>query len=190
MENELRRVKAELESRVRSEEERTVAAAAQARAQAEQELQRIRVELEAIRLEADRVLPADADRRRRELEAEGEAAAIRERGRAVAEALELLRSAWSEAGDAAPSILVIEDLEKHLRTAALGVAKVRVDRLRMLDGGDGRVLSGYLAAWPAMIRSVFRAVADTTGIDIPRLVAGEGKAPPAAAADAAGEAER
>ncbi len=72
-ENELRKIKAELEQQARSEEERTTAAAKEARAKAEQLLQTVRAELERLRLEADEVLPAEAQRQAQELKARGEA---------------------------------------------------------------------------------------------------------------------
>jgi flotillin len=174
MQNELRRIKADLESQVRSEEERTLAAAAEARAVAEQELQKVRVQLQAIQLEADKVLPADARKQQQQYRAQGDAAAIREQGRAVGEALDMLHEAWASAGDAALAISLIEQLEDLLQTAAEGVRKVRIDKLSMIDSGQGRVLSGYLSAYPAMIKSVFDAVGATTGIDIPRVIAGAG----------------
>jgi len=62
MKNDLRKIQADLEAEVKSEEERTAAAARQANAEAEQELQQIRAELEAIRLQVETVLPAEANK--------------------------------------------------------------------------------------------------------------------------------
>jgi flotillin len=172
MQNELRRIKAELESEVKSEEERTAAAAREARAVAEQELQQVRAVLEQIRLQADTVLPAEAGRSAELLRARGEAAVIRERGRAAGEALGALRGAWSEAGENALAIYLIEELEKILGAAAAGVSRVRIEHLQMIDAGDGQVLPSYVAAYPAMLAAIFDAVAQTTGIDVRRAVAG------------------
>jgi flotillin len=172
MRNDLRRIQADLEAEVRSEEERTLAAAREARARAEQELQRVRTELETIRLEADQILPADANRRAQEYRAKGEAAILRERGVAASQALELMNQAWADAGDAALSIYLIEDIEKILATAAKGVDKIKVGSLQMIDGGDGKTLAGYAAAYPSMLGTIFDAVQRTTGIDIPKAVGG------------------
>ena len=179
LQNDLRRIKADLDADVRSEEERTLAAAREARATAEQELQGIRAQLEEIRLKADTVLPAEAGKTAQEFRARGDAASIRESGRAVGQALDLLRKAWVEAGDNALSIYLIEDIEKILKSAAKGVAKVKIENLNMIDGGDGKVLSGYVSAYPAMLSAVFDAVADTTGIDIPDAVSGRNSKAPA-----------
>ena len=172
MRNELRRIQADLESEVRSQEERTAAAAREARATAEQELQKIRVELAAIQLQADTVLPAEAEREAREFRARGDAAIIRERGRAVGLALEVLHEAWKDAGPTALQIALIEDIEKILATASQGVTKVKIEGLSMIDSGDGKVLSNYVSAYPAMLDSVFAAIEKTTGIDIPGTVSG------------------
>jgi flotillin len=171
--NDLRRVQADLEANVRSEEERTIAAAREARAVAEQELQKVRSELEGIRLQADRVLPADAQRVASEFKAQGDAAQIREKGQAVSQALDLLHQAWGKAGDNAVSILLIEDIEKIMRAASEGVSKVKIGNLSIVDGGDGKALSSYVAAYPQMLAAVFDAVAKTTGIDVPKALAGK-----------------
>jgi flotillin len=172
MKNELRRILAELDAKVKSEEERTSAAAREARARAEQELQEVRAQLEEIRLKVDTVLPAEAKRVDEELRARGDAAIIRERGRAVAEAMDLLHRAWADAGESALSIYLIEDLEKILKQVAHGARKLKIDHVNMIDGGDGQVLSSYVAAYPAMVSAIFKAVAETTGIDIPGTISG------------------
>jgi flotillin len=173
MRNELRTIKADLESRVKSEEERTAAAAREARAVAEQHLQKVRADLEAIRLQADKVLPAEADRQAQEFIARGQAAEIRERGRAVAEALSLMYKAWQEAGPSALQISIIEDLEAIMESALRGVKKVEVKSLSVIDGGEGKTLSNYIGAYPEMLREVFDAVDKTVGIDIPGALRGK-----------------
>lgn len=172
MRNELRKIRADLEARVQSEEERTSAAAREARAKAEQELQEIRSRMETIRLKVDKVLPADANRRAKEFQARGEAAEIRERGRAVAQALDLLYEAWQEAGSAALQISLIEDLEAILDSAVRGVKKVDIKGVSIIDSGDGRTLSNYIGAYPAMLTEVFEAVDNTIGIDVPGVLSG------------------
>lgn len=166
MKNDLRRIQADLEAQVRAEEERTLAAAREARARAEQELQQIRAELEGIRLRADQVLPAEAARSAQEFKARGDAAILRERGVAVAQALDLMTDAWKQAGENAKSIYLIEELEKILLSAGKAVQKVKIESLNMIDGGDGKTLSSYIGAYPAMLSSVLEALHQTTGIDV------------------------
>lgn len=173
LQNELRKIKADLDSTVKSEEERTIAAAREARAKAEQELQTIRAELEGLRLMADRVLPAEANKVAEEFRARGEAAIIRERGAAVSQALELMHAAWKEAGPNAMQISLIENLESILATASRGVQKVKIDGLSVIDSGDGATLKNYIAAYPGMLEAVFDAVDKTVGINIPKTISGD-----------------
>lgn len=178
MRNEIRKIQADLEAEVTSEEERTQAAARQARAEAEQELQGIRAELEKLRLQVDQVLPAEANRVAQEHRARGEASIIRERGQASSQALNLMTEAWKDAGKDALAIYLMEDVEKILETAAQGVAKVKVNEVNMIDSGDGRTLSSYVAAYPAMLAAVLESVTTATGIDIQQALSGRSAVAP------------
>lgn len=170
MKNDLRRIQADLDSQIRSEEERTLAAARQSRAVAEQDLQKIRAELEGIRLQVDAVIPAEANRVATEFRAKGDAALFRARGVAVSQAVEMLNSAWSEAGDDALGIYLIDDIEVLLAAASKGVEKITIENLSLMDSGDGATLPSVISAYPAMLRKVFDSVAETTGIDIPKII--------------------
>ena len=172
LQNELRRVKADIEKDVKSAEEVTAAAAREARAKAEQELQKVRAQLAVIKLRIDTVMPAEAAKLAAEYKAKGDAAAIRERGNAVKAALTELQSAWTEAGKDALTIYLIEDIEQILATATDAVGRIKVNDLNLIDGGDGQTLAAYTAAYPAMLQSVFDAVTQTTGIDIPGALSG------------------
>ncbi|MCA9524555.1 MAG: flotillin family protein [Myxococcales bacterium] len=176
MNNDLRRIRADLEANVKAEEARTQMAAQETRALAEQKLQQVRAELESIRLNTDAVLPAEAARQAQEFAARGDAAAILERGRAVGKALDMLNAAWADAGEQAMGIYVIEGLEKILGQMAEGIERVKIQSLSLIDSGDGQTLSSYVAAYPAMLSVIFDAVTKTTGIDIPRIVAGDAAA--------------
>lgn len=177
LKNDLRRIQAELEANVASEEEKTKAAAREARAVAEQELQKIRGELEQLRLQVEQVLPAEAARVAQEHRARGDAAILRERGKANSQALDLMTQAWSDAGDQALGIYVMEDIEKILATAAQGVAKIKVGNVNMIDKGDGSTLANYVGAYPAMLTSIFDSVERATGLDIPGAVSGTKREP-------------
>ncbi|MFN8139603.1 MAG: SPFH domain-containing protein [Fimbriimonadales bacterium] len=175
LQNELRKIQADLESNVRSEEERTTAAAREARAKAEQELQKIRAELEGIRLQAETVLPAEANQVARSYQARGEAAAIRERGRAVAQATDLMQSAWGDAGKNAMAIYLIQEIDKILATIAASIARVKVQNLSIIDSGDGETLAAYQHAYAAMVTNTFKTISLTTGLDIPAVISGKEK---------------
>jgi flotillin len=170
--NDLRKIKADLESQVKSEEERTLAAAREANAKAEQELQGIRAQLEGIRLQCDTVIPAQANQVAQEFHARGDAAIVREKGVASGEALKTMNAAWVDAGADATAIMLIDDLEKILASAAAGISKVKIDNVTMIDSGDGKSLPAYVASYPAMLGSVLDALNTVTGIDVAKIVSG------------------
>jgi flotillin len=172
MRNELRKIQADLESQVKSEEEITLAAAREARAKAEQELQGIRAELEAIRLQSDAVIPAEARQTAQQFKARGDAAVVRERGAAVAQSVDLMHSAWSNAGQNALAVYLIDEIEEILRAATKGVERMNVEAVNVIDSGRGQVLASFASNYPALLKLVFDSVAHTTGIDIPKVIAG------------------
>jgi len=182
--NEQRRVAAEFDARAESELRRAKAAGQQARAEAEQELQGIRRELEELRLQADVVIPADAEKRARELIAKGEAAPIEENGKALATVLEILAKAWADAGPHARDIFLIQQVEKLMGVIVERLSALKVREVNIIDPGDGSALPNYVAGFPATVTSVFKALRDSTGVDVTKLLSpqngqsGRGHLPP------------
>lgn len=169
-ENELKTLKAQLEAKAKAAEETAVQAALQARAEAEQKLQAIRKKLEETRLQAEAVLPAQAAQQAAAFAARGEAATIEENGKALADVLKLLTTAWVSAGPDAKDIFLIQNLEQILRTVVDRVKAVEVDETHLLDSGDGSSLATYVASYPAAVRSVLAEVSRTTGVDVVALL--------------------
>lgn len=170
--NELRRLMAELDGLAQSVEREAEAAAKTSRAHAERELQEIRAELENRRLQADVVIPAYVDREAKAILAVGEAAPTAENGAAQAEVLRMMSSAFRDMGSEAMEIYVIQHLEEILGTIVSAVQKVEVDEVNVLDRGDGRGLAAYAATYPQMVSSVLRALADSTGVDVTKVLEG------------------
>jgi len=178
--NDLARYKAQLEAKARSVEETTIAAGLEARAVAEHELQQIRGELEKLRLEADIVIPADKERAARELHAAGDAAIKAETGRAQSEALTALYGAWKLAGDQAEEIVLIQQIDHILADVAKATEGLDVQRVNLIDGGDGRTLARYVGAYPAVVSELLDRIKETVGIDIVSALTqqGSGHGPP------------
>lgn len=179
--NELSQINAELEGEARAVEEEAVAAARTARAEAERELQSVRRELEDLRLQADVVIPAEIAREAEALKAIGDAAPTREQGAALVSVLEETAAAWRALGPQAKEIYVIQHLDEIVGTVVRSLSNVNVAEVNVLDSGDGRGLAGYAASYPHMVASVLEALAASTGIDVPAIVAGRdraGSAPP------------
>lgn len=164
--NELRKMQAELELQARSEEERTEAVAQETRAKAEQELQTVRAELERLRLEADVVLPAQARRQAQELLARAEAAPLAANARATAAVTDMLNDLWQTYGQDASAILLIQQLEMLLATAAQVPQKLSLGQINVIDTGDGRALSTLMRAYPEMIQQFLNQADQVLGLNL------------------------
>ena len=184
--NELAKLRAELDGQALAVEREAEAAAKTARAQAEQELQRVRGQLERKRLQAEVVIPAEVRRAAEAILAKGAAAPTAEQGKAVAEVLEVTAKVWRAMGSQAREIYVIQHLEDIVETVVSHLKKIDVGEVNILDPGDGSGLSSYAAAYPQTIAAVLRALADTTGVDVPAILSqGSGATPPPSPAPAA-----
>jgi len=173
--NELAKVRAELDGEAQSVEREATAAANTARAQAEQELQRIRSKLEERRLQADVVIPAETRREAELIRAKGDAAPTAENGRALIEVLEATTAAWNAMGDNAREIYVIQHLDEIISTVVDNMDEIEIGEVNVLDRGDGSALAAYAAAYPQTIAAVLRALRETVGIDIPAILAEDGR---------------
>ncbi|MFO0749804.1 MAG: SPFH domain-containing protein [Myxococcota bacterium] len=169
-ESELALVKAELESRAKSEEERTTAAAREARAMAEQKLQVVRKELEALRLEAEQVIPALREAEAAQLRAAGDAAIKAELGRAQGDALAALYGAWLAAGPKAREVFLIQQIDQILADVANVTNSLTVERVSLIDAGDGETLARYVGAFPQVVTEILARIKDTVGIDISQIL--------------------
>ncbi|TNF29462.1 MAG: flotillin family protein [Deltaproteobacteria bacterium] len=175
-ENELARVKAELEAKARSEEERTVAAAREAQATAEQQLQAVRQKLEALRLEAEVVIPAQRESEAQALRAAGDAAIKTETGRAQSEALQALYDVWAAAGDRAREVFLIQQIDELLSTVAAVTEDLAVDRVNLIDGGDGKTLARHVGSYPSVVAELLQNIKDTVGIDVASVLRADANA--------------
>lgn len=164
--NELRKIKAELEQQARSEEERTIAAEKEARARAEQQFQRVRAELERLRLEADKVLPAEADKQAKALQSRGSAAALAENAKASAMVNDMLSKVWQKTGVDASELFLIQQIEMVLQEAAKVPKRVHLEQVNVIDNGDGKSLTTLVNVYPEIVRQFLHHVDQTLGIDV------------------------
>jgi flotillin len=170
--NDLRRVQAELEGNAQAVEREAEVAAKTARAAAEKDLQIIRAALEERRLIADVVIPAETERQAQALLAVADAAPTAENGAAAVEVLRLMSDAWRSMGAESRELYVIQHLEELVGAVVSHLGDVTVDEVNVLDPGDGSGLASYAATYPQMVASVMRALAETTGVDVPAILAG------------------
>ena len=170
--NELREIKAKVEADAQAEVERAEAAGQQARAEAELELQKVRGELEQLRLEAEVTIPAAIEREVRELHAAGQAATISADGEAMAAALAEVARAWKESGGRAMDMFVLQHLDAIMAEVAQAATRLKVKQVNLVDGGDGKTLPAYAAAYPATVAALLQQVTATLGVDISRAITG------------------
>ncbi len=164
--NELRKITATLEQQARSEEERTIAAAQEARAKAEQKLQTVRAQLERLRLQAEKVLPAEAEKSAQQLRAKGEAAVLQENAEAYAVVNEMLGKVWEETGKDAKELFLIQQLETVLEEAVTIPGRVKLDKVNVIDNGDGKAVASLVNVYPRIVARFLNSVNETLGIDV------------------------
>ncbi len=170
--NALQQLRSELEGQASSVEREAEAAAKTARATAEQELQTVRGHLEEKRLMAEVIIPAEVQRAADGIRAKGSAAPTIEHGAAIAEVLQLTGEAWRSMGPNAKEIYVIQHLEELISAVVESVEKIKVREVHVIDPGDGSGIASYAATFPHTVAAVLTALRETTGVDIPAILAG------------------
>jgi len=164
--NELREIKAKLEQQAKSEEEITIATAKEKRAKIEQKLQEVRIELERLRLQADKVLPAEADQEAQTLFARGKAAISAENAKATALVNDLLSEVWIETGKEASEVFLIQQIEAVLKESVKIPKHLQLDKIHVVDSGDGKSLSSLIKVYPEIIGQFLESVKQTLGVDV------------------------
>jgi flotillin len=164
--NGLRTIRARLDERIRSSEERVEVVAEEARARADKDLQLLRQELERMRLLVDVVLPAQAQQQAEEWRSRGAAAAITEDALASAGVNDLLAAIWQQAGDDAASVFLLQQLEMVLQEAVAMAGQLRLGRITALETGDPAALAQLANVHPALVRGFLDQVRDILGIDL------------------------
>ncbi len=165
-ENELRKIKATLDQKARSEEEITTAAALEATAKAQQKLQTVRAQLERLRLEAEQVLPAEANRVAKSLLAKGDAAFLKENAEAEALVNEMLSKVWQETGKDAKELFLIQQLETVLQEAIEIPGRLKLEKVNVIDNGDGKSVASLVNVYPEIVAKFLNSVNNTLGIDV------------------------
>jgi flotillin len=170
-ENALAVERADLEAETNRAQERSKVAGDIARVTEQVDLESQRAILSEKREAAETVVPAKAKREALMLEAEGQAARILEDGRAKSQALELLRQQWQD-GEAENLFLIHlmpELIDKVTRVVA---ENLRVDKLTILDSGNGEGLPAYVKNLTNSAIVMMEQVKNATGVDVAKLAKG------------------
>lgn len=170
--NRLRVRKAELDREGETSERLSRVAAEQAEVEARRALEDSRTETERARLQADVIAPAAAAREAAEEQAKGAAAPIIERGRAQAAALEALFDQIGQGGEDGFRVFMAEKLPELLRVTSDAVAGIDVDRMVVMDGGDGKGLAGAANQRVKAAVGMLENLSGVYGIDMDELFRG------------------
>ena len=81
--------------------------------------------------------------------------------------------AWQQIGPKARELYVIQHLEELVGAVAKSVETLDVQEVNVIDPGDGSGLASYAASYPQTVAAVLGALRETTGVDIPALLADE-----------------
>jgi flotillin len=173
-ENKLAVHRSELLATANQAQQRAEVAGDIARTEEQVELETKRVALSEKREQADTIVPAKAQREAIMLRAEGEASRIVEDGKATAEAIELMRQQWEDG--ATRDLFLIQLMPELLDKVTRVVAEnLRVDRLTILDGGDGNGMPAYVQNLTKSAITMLEQLKNATGVDLAHL----GKSKPA-----------
>ena len=177
--NELRVRQAELDREGETAEKIARVKAQEAEVEAEKVLEMKRVEKEVQRLRADVIEPAKAEKMAAIARAEAEAAPILERGKAQVEVLRRLYAEVGAGGEAAFAVFIAEKLPELLEIAVGAVEGVDIDRVVVMDGGQGEGVSNALNQRVKGAYGTMEGLASVLGLDIQkvlkRAVGGEGE---------------
>ena len=167
-ENALEIKRANLVAEENQARERAGVAGQIAKVEEETKLQTERASLAKKQQEADVIVPARAKREARIMAAEGDAARILENGKATAEAISQLQVQWQ---DGATRDLFLIQLLPELTDKVTRVLadNLRIDRLTILDGGDGDGLPNFVKNLTNSSVSMLEQLRNATGIDLADL---------------------
>ena len=196
MSNAQRREKEAEATRIATAAEKIAAAQALEEAYAaEQKAEEARAQREKATQEADVIVRTEIDKRRMELEAEAEAEQIRRKARGEADAIlakmqaeaqgaqeillkqaDGLRQIVSAAGgdaDSAVRLMLADKMEELMRIQVDAVKNIRIDKVTVWDGGEGRdgktatagFVSGLMKSIPPM-----NEMFDMAGMQLPQFL--------------------
>jgi flotillin len=176
-ENTLSVKRSQLQAAANEAAERAAVAGAIAKAEQKVVLEEKRARQSERKQEAETIIPARAAREAAILRAQGEAAQITEDGKATAEAVESMRAQWAD-GRTRDLFMIrmLPDLVEHVSRVV--AENLRIDKLTIVDGGDGEGLSNYVKNITKSAVTVMEQMENATGVDLAKLSESGRRAPP------------
>jgi flotillin len=168
--NKLRVREAQLSQEAEIAERTAKVKAEEAEVEAQRELEARRVLREQERLRADVVEPANAAREAAKAEAEAQAAPILERGKAQVEVLRRTYEEIAKGGEQALAVFLAEKLPELMEISVDAVRGIDIDRVIVMDGGDGDAVSGAVNQRVRGALGTVEGVAAALGLDIEEVL--------------------
>jgi flotillin len=69
-------------------------------------------------------------------------------------------------------MFVLQHLDQIFGDVAAAASRIKVGEVNLIDGGDGKTLPAYAAAYPATVGALLQQVTHTLGIDIAQVITG------------------
>ncbi|MCO6438682.1 MAG: hypothetical protein J5J06_16435 [Phycisphaerae bacterium] len=134
----------------------------------EAEAQEAAAQAEEARLLATQVKQANADRDTAKAQAEGAASTILEEGKARAQAIEQIGAAIQRHPDAL-KVLLVEMMPGVVQELTKTIANVDLSAVTVIDGGDGRAISGAALGRARMLAESLATLESVLGVDLRAL---------------------
>ncbi len=144
-------------------EEQAQVAQMVAKAKAELMVQTARIEQVRRQLEADVIAPAKAEYEAMEQQARANVAPIVEDGKARADALRQLSKSWTEAGDKAREIFILQKIEPVIQQLTDTISDTRIERVTVIDSPNSGSGAGMD---PRKLIALNEQVKELFGIDL------------------------
>jgi flotillin len=90
----------------------------------------------------------------------------------MAASLAEVASAWHDSGGHAMDMFVLQHLDQIFGDVAKAATRIKVGEVNLIDGGAGKTIPAYAAAYPATMAALFEHVTRTLGVDIARVITG------------------
>jgi flotillin len=127
---------------------------------------------------AEVVVAAEAERQAKEEIAKGNAARILEDGRAEVDVLRQKLDLWQQAGANAKDLFLIQMLPDILKQVVSTVDNLQIDKITVVDSGQGGTSSGIPAVFRQIAGStpaLLESLKASTGVDIAGMLGGIGE---------------
>ncbi len=69
-------------------------------------------------------------------------------------------------------MFVLQHLDAIFGDVANAAKRIKVGHVNLVDGGDGKTLAAYAAAYPATMAALLEQVTKTLGVDVAKVITG------------------